>query len=323
MGSHSTNLFISRRSAGLCGPPNTLVWRTTHRCRRLRMCQSQQYPRRQSTSYNGASARIVEAITDRSGFEWKLQHLRECCSATHILWRLQVECPDGMNSPPIILSLPNTSEISIFLPQFSATGNCQCVHANPSWHMSGEPHSMQTESNMPQKQMLIGLVVTSWVFMLVQSSSLIAAEEMDEHVIPASVQDVFGEWSKELGDESITIEINERGIVVLGIMPGKGVTKMRASDIQLSKDGILFGVIRTTEWKGPDGTSSLNEGILMPFAFRCRLAKNERKLWLVDVRLYGADFRGHEAIKGRYDEIGLDSQAEAKLPSDTATTQHK
>lgn len=176
---------------------------------------------------------------------------------------------------------------------------------------------------MPQKQMLIGLVLTGCVFMLVQGSGLIAAEEMDEHVVPASVQDAFGKWSKELGDETITIEINERGLVISGLMPGKGVTKMRASEIQLSKDGILFGVIRTTEWKGANGTSSLNEGQLMPFAFRCRLAKNERKLWFVDVRLYGADFRGHEAIKGRYDEIGLDSLAEAKLSPDAATTQHK
>ncbi len=152
-------------------------------------------------------------------------------------------------------------------------------------------------------------------------SSDSAAQDADPSAAPPSMQDISGRWSKKVGDDEFVLDINKSRFVLEGKVAGRGVSTMRADDVQLSKDGILFGVVRSIAWKGLDGSISMHKDQLRPFAMRCRVLGES--LSVPDVRFFGVDSAGHLAMIGVYEHIQPALAAAKVKPASANETQRK
>ena len=110
-----------------------------------------------------------------------------------------------------------------------------------------------------------------------------------------------GSWERAAGNDQITLRIDEKGVRWTFVMPGKGTTTMHAPDYKLSEDGVIFGIVRTVDWKNGPAESHLKDQLL-PFAISYRVDGDS--LHIRDVRLFGADRRAHEALLGTYRALG-------------------
>lgn len=162
------------------------------------------------------------------------------------------------------------------------------------------------------------------VMIAVASSSARADETGEPPPAPKEMQAVTGSWRKTSGEEETVLEIQSGTLTMVSRMGMRGVTTLRASALQLSQDGVLFGVVDTVQWKSADGKSStrlVNQ--LYPFAFRYRLL--DEALRLTDVRLYGADAKGQQGMLGDYQRVKADvsltpRQANAGSPEPSGET---
>jgi hypothetical protein len=90
-------------------------------------------------------------------------------------------------------------------------------------------------------------------------------------------------------------------------MPEKGTTILIAPKYDLTDEGVLYGFFNELQWKKDSSGRTVKE--LMPFAFRYTVEGD--KLTLKDARLFGVDYKGHQALSGPYSKMETEGASTA------------